>query len=46
MDYNERDNINLWWLKLASFAALMFALSGAGLVVHRVFLRPRAQRNK
>ncbi len=46
MDYNERDNINLWWLKLASFAALMFALSGVGLVVHRVFLRPRVKKSR
>jgi len=44
MDYKERDDINKWWLKLAAFAALLFALSGAGLVVHRVFLRPKAKK--
>ncbi len=46
MDYKERDNINLWWLKLAAFAALMFALSGAALVTHRVFMRPKKIRVK
>ncbi|MBL4870850.1 MAG: PepSY domain-containing protein [Robiginitomaculum sp.] len=44
MDYKERDNINLWWLKLLSFCALLFALSGVALVTHRMFLRPK--RNK
>lgn len=46
MDYKERDNINLWWLKLAAFAALLFALSGAALVTHRVFLRPKKVHQK
>jgi len=46
MDYKERDNINLWWLKLAAFAALLFGLSGVGLVAHRVFLRPRVKRKR
>jgi len=46
MDYKERDNINLWWLKLAAFAALLFALSGAALVTHRVFLRPKKIRGQ
>ena len=44
MDYQERDNINLWWLKLLSFCALLFSLSGLGLIIHRIFLRPRAKR--
>lgn len=44
MDYKERDNINLWWLKLAAFAGLLFALSGLGLVTHRIFLRPKKIR--
>lgn len=46
MDYKDRSNFNLWWLKLAAFAALLFALSGAALVTHRVFLRPRPQKSK
>jgi len=46
MDYKERDSINLWWLKLAAFAALMFALSGMALVTHRVFLRPKKVRSQ
>lgn len=46
MDYKERDNINLWWLKLAAFAALLFGLSGVTLVTHRVFLRPKKIREK
>ncbi|NNC38567.1 MAG: hypothetical protein HKO02_14010 [Hyphomonadaceae bacterium] len=41
MDYDDRDDINNWWLVLLSFFALLFALSGAALVVHRVFLRPK-----
>lgn len=41
MGYPDRDNINAWWLVLAAFAALMFALSGMVLVVHRIFLRPK-----
>ena len=43
MDYKDRSNINLWWLKLVSFCALLFSLSGLGLVLHRVFLRPRVK---
>ncbi len=46
MDYKERDNINLWWLKLAAFAALLFGLSWVALVTHRVFLRPKKIRQK
>ena len=41
MGYQDRDNINTWWLKLFAAMALLFALSGVGLVTHRVFLRPR-----
>jgi len=44
MDYDDRDDINNWWLVVLSFCALMFALSGAALVVHRVILRPRANK--
>lgn len=46
MDYKDRDNINLWWLKLISFCALLFALSGVGLVIHRVFLRPKRKQQR
>ncbi|MCF6275773.1 MAG: PepSY domain-containing protein [Robiginitomaculum sp.] len=46
MDYKERDNFNLWWLKLAAFAGLLFALSGVALVTHRVFLRPKKIKMK
>lgn len=45
MDYDDRDDINNWWLVVLSFCALLFALSGAALVVHRVFLRPRAKKD-
>ena len=41
MDYKTRDNFNSWWLRLAAFLALLFAISGLFLVVHRVFLRPK-----
>ena len=44
MDYDTRDNFNSWWLRLAAFLALLFAISGMMLVVHRVFLRPRPKR--
>jgi len=44
MDYKERENFNSWWLRLFSGAAALFALSGLGLVAHRVFMRPK--RNK
>lgn len=42
MDYKSRDNFQSWWLRLAASAAFAFALSGIGLVIHRVFLRPRS----
>lgn len=44
MDYKNRDNINLWWLKLLSFCALLFSLTGMALVIHRVFLRPKKKK--
>lgn len=46
MDYQARENINLIWLKLFSGAALLFALSGLALVVHRMWLRPKARKPK
>jgi len=44
MDYETRDNFNSWWLRLAAFLALLFAISGLALVVQRIFLRPRPKR--
>ena len=44
MDYDRQDNFNSWWLKLASFLALLFAISGMALVAHRTLLRPRPKR--
>ncbi|MEP6343441.1 MAG: PepSY domain-containing protein [Maricaulaceae bacterium] len=44
MDYKERENFNSWWLRLFSGAAVLFALSGLGLVAHRIFMRPRKLR--
>lgn len=44
MDYKSRSNFNSWWLRLASFLALLFAISGLFLVAHRVFLRPKRPR--
>ena len=41
MDWTERTRFNTWWLRLASGAALLFALSGLALVVQRTLLRPR-----
>ena len=41
MDYKTRDNFDSWWLRLAAFLALLFAISGLFLVAHRVFLRPK-----
>lgn len=41
MDYKERDNFNSWWLRLAAAAALIFVLSGFGLLAHRFVLRPK-----
>jgi len=44
MDVTGEDNFNSWWLKLASGAALLFALSGVGLLWFRIFARPRRRR--
>lgn len=44
MGYPDRDNINAWWLVLAALCGLLFSLTGVALVVHRVFLRPRAKK--
>jgi uncharacterized iron-regulated membrane protein len=45
MDYGERDNFNTPWLIAFAGSALIFALTGAGLLLHRFLLRPR-RRNK
>jgi len=44
MDVTGDDNFNSWWLRLASGAALLFALSGVGLLWFRVVARPRRRR--
>lgn len=44
MDVTGDDNFNSWWLRLASGAALLFALSGVGLLWFRIVARPRRRR--
>jgi len=44
MDYDERNDINNWWLWLCSAAASLFALSGIALLLHRMVLRPRRKQ--
>ena len=44
MDVTGEDNFNSWWLRLASGAALLFALSGVGLLWFRIVGRPRCRR--
>lgn len=44
MDVTGEDNFNSWWLRLASGAALLFALSGVGLLWFRFIGRPRRRR--
>ena len=44
MDVTGEDNFNSWWLRLASGAALAFALSGVGLLWLRIFARPRRKK--
>ncbi len=46
MDYKERSDFNSWWLKLLSFMALLFTLTGVGLLIHRIGLRPRPKRKR
>ncbi len=46
MDVTGEDDFNSWWLRLASGAALLFALSGIGLLWFRVVARPRRRRRK
>ncbi len=44
MDVTGEDNFNSWWLRLASGMALLFALSGVGLLWFRIVARPRRRR--
>ncbi len=44
MDVTGDDNFNSWWLRIASGAALLFALSGVGLLWFRIVARPRRRR--
>ena len=44
MDVTGEDNFNSWWLRIASGAALLFALSGVGLLWFRIAARPRRRR--
>lgn len=44
MDYDERNEINNWLLRFASFFAFLFAITGFFLLFHRFLLRPRINR--
>lgn len=44
MDVTGQDNFNSWWLRLASGAALLFAVSGVGLLWFRFVGGPRRRR--
>lgn len=44
MDVTGEDNFNSWWLRMASGAALLFALSGVGLLWFRLIGRPRRRK--
>lgn len=44
MDVTGEDNFNSWWLRIASGAALLFALSGVGLLWCRIAARPIRRR--
>lgn len=44
MDVTGEDNFNSWWLRIASGAALLFALSGVGLLWFRIVARPRRRK--
>ncbi len=45
MDYGARENFNTPWLIAFALSAFAFALTGAGLLVHRFALRPRRRRH-
>jgi len=44
MDVTGEDSFNTWWLRLASFLAFLFALSGIGLLWHRIVARPKRRQ--
>lgn len=46
MDVTGEDNFNSWWLRIASGAALLFALSGVGLLWFRIVARPRRRQER
>lgn len=46
MDVTGEDNFNSWWLRIASGAALMFSLSGVGLLWFRLVGRPRRRQKR
>lgn len=41
MDITGEDNFSSWWLRFTAFFALLFVLSGFGLLWHRFVMRPR-----
>jgi len=46
MDITGEDSFNTWWLRLASGLALLFALTGVGLLWHRIVIRPKAKPSR
>ncbi len=46
MDYGGRENFNTPWLIAFAASALVFALTGGGLLVHRFALRPRRRKKR
>lgn len=46
MDITGEDNFSSWWLRLTAFFALLFVLSGFGLLWHRIVMRPRPKRSR
>jgi PepSY-associated TM region len=46
MDYGSRDNFNTPWLIAFAISAFLFALTGAGLLWHRLLLRPRRRKTR
>ena len=44
MDITGEDSFNTWWLRLASFLAFLFSLTGVGLLWHRFAGRPKKRR--
>ncbi len=44
MDITGEDNFSSWWLRLAAACGFLFALSGIGLLWHRIVMRPRPKK--